>query len=99
MVFVLDRNGRPLMPCSEKRSQLMLDRGRARMHKVYPFTIRVVDRKVADSVLQHGYGYSVNRADHTGREQERPKGAKHTQPTAPALYLPGLNPGVSRAFR
>ena len=52
MVFVLDRNGRPLMPCSEKRARLMLERGRARVHKVYPFTIRVVDRKVADSVLQ-----------------------------------------------
>lgn len=52
MVFVLDRNGKPLMPCSEKRARLLLERGRARVHKVYPFTIRVVDRKVADCVLQ-----------------------------------------------
>ena len=46
-----------------------------------------------------GYGYSINRADHTGREQVRPKGAQHTGPSAAALYLPGLNPGVSCASR
>jgi 5-methylcytosine-specific restriction endonuclease McrA len=44
-VFVLDRSGRPLMPCTEKRARLLLERGRARVHKVMPFTIRVVDLK------------------------------------------------------
>ena len=29
MVFVLDRNGKPLMPCTEKRARLLLARGRA----------------------------------------------------------------------
>ena len=43
-VFVLDRKGRALMPCSEKRARLLLDRGRARIHKVMPFTIRITDR-------------------------------------------------------
>ncbi|MCX7255954.1 MAG: RNA-guided endonuclease IscB [Polaromonas sp.] len=42
--FVLDRGGRPLMPCTEKRARLLLERGRARVHKMLPFTIRVVDR-------------------------------------------------------
>ena len=51
MVNVLDRNGRPMMACSEKSARLMLERGRTRVHKVFPFTIRVVDRKFADSVL------------------------------------------------
>ncbi|MBK6999768.1 MAG: RRXRR domain-containing protein [Rhodoferax sp.] len=49
-VFVLDRSGRPLMPCGEKRARLLLERGRARVHKVIPLTIRVVDRKVEAAI-------------------------------------------------
>ena len=33
------------MPCSEKRARLLLKRGRARVHRMYPFTIRLIDRK------------------------------------------------------
>lgn len=51
-VFVLDKRKKPLMPCSEKRARLMLERGRARVHRMVPFTIRLVDRLQADSVLQ-----------------------------------------------
>jgi 5-methylcytosine-specific restriction endonuclease McrA len=51
-VFVLDRSGRPLMPCIEKRARLLLERGRARVHKVMPFTIRLVDLKAEDCGLQ-----------------------------------------------
>lgn len=51
-VFVLDRNGRPLMPCSEKRARKLLDAGRARVHRPHPFAIRLVDRRVEDSQLQ-----------------------------------------------
>jgi 5-methylcytosine-specific restriction endonuclease McrA len=51
-VFVLDKRKKPLMPCSEKRARLLLERGRARIHKLVPFTIRLVDRAVADSVVQ-----------------------------------------------
>jgi 5-methylcytosine-specific restriction endonuclease McrA len=51
-VFVLDKRKKPLMPCSEKRARLMLERGRARVHRMVPFTIRLVDRFVEDSVLQ-----------------------------------------------
>lgn len=43
-VFVLDRHKWPLMPCSEKRARLLLQRGRAVVHKRYPFTIRLKDR-------------------------------------------------------
>ncbi|WP_053961156.1 RRXRR domain-containing protein [Sulfobacillus thermosulfidooxidans] len=35
MVFVLDKHQKPLMPCSEKRARLLLERGRARIHKMY----------------------------------------------------------------
>ena len=51
-VFVLDRSKHPLMPCSEKRARLLLERGRARVHRLVPFTIRLVDRSVETSVLQ-----------------------------------------------
>ncbi len=52
MVFVLDQHQKPLMPCSEKRARLLLERGRARVHQMAPFTIRLVDRLQDDSVLQ-----------------------------------------------
>ncbi len=50
--FVLDRSGRPLMPCSEKRARLLLARGRARVHRVMPFVIRLVDRMADSCALQ-----------------------------------------------
>lgn len=51
-VFVLDKHKRPLMPCTEKRARLLLERGRARVHRLIPFTIRLTDRSACDSVLQ-----------------------------------------------
>lgn len=51
-VFVLDRQQKPLMPCSEKRARKLLEKGRARVHRLMPFSIRLVDRCVNDSVLQ-----------------------------------------------
>jgi len=51
-VFVLDKRKKPLMPCSEKRARLLLERGRARVHRLVPFTIRLVDRLQEESVLQ-----------------------------------------------
>jgi hypothetical protein len=52
MVFVLDKNKRPLMPCTERRARLLLQRGRAVVHRLCPFTIRLKDRWLEDSVLQ-----------------------------------------------
>jgi 5-methylcytosine-specific restriction endonuclease McrA len=43
-VYVLDKKKQPLMPCSEKRARLLLERGRAVVHKMYPFTVRLKDR-------------------------------------------------------
>ena len=51
-VFVLDSSGKPLMPCSEKRARLLLGRGRARVHRLVPMVIRIIDRTQAASVLQ-----------------------------------------------
>jgi 5-methylcytosine-specific restriction endonuclease McrA len=51
-VFVLDKRKKPLMPCSEKRARLMLERGRAMIHRMVPFTIRLKDRLAENSALQ-----------------------------------------------
>lgn len=51
-VFVLSREGKPVMPCTEKRARNLLDAGRARVHRWYPFTIRLVDRTLASCELQ-----------------------------------------------
>ncbi|WP_103374593.1 RNA-guided endonuclease IscB, partial [Sulfobacillus sp. hq2] len=52
MVFVLDKHQKPLMPCSEKRARQLLERGRAIVHKIAPFTIRLKDRTVEASAFQ-----------------------------------------------
>ena len=43
-VFVLDKQQRPLMPCSEKRARLLLQRKRAVVARLHPFTIRLKAR-------------------------------------------------------
>ena len=40
------------MPCTEKRARLLLARGRARVHRVVPFVIRLVDVRVQDCEVQ-----------------------------------------------
>ena len=50
-VLVLDRRKKPLMPCSERRTRVLLARGRARIHRMVPFTIRLVDRLQEEPVL------------------------------------------------
>ncbi len=52
MVFVLDKQKHPLMPTTPKRARLLLARGRAVVHRVTPFVIRLKDRRVQDSALQ-----------------------------------------------
>jgi 5-methylcytosine-specific restriction endonuclease McrA len=51
-VYVLDKQGHPLMPCSEKRARLLLERGRARIHRQMPLVIRLTDRLRAVSRFQ-----------------------------------------------
>ncbi|WP_231551130.1 RNA-guided endonuclease IscB, partial [Acidithiobacillus ferrivorans] len=48
----LDKRKKPLMPCHPARARELLREGRARVHRIVPFTIRLVDRLQADSVLQ-----------------------------------------------
>ncbi|MHB8562503.1 MAG: RNA-guided endonuclease IscB [Acidiferrobacteraceae bacterium] len=51
-VFVIDKRKKPLMPCSEKRARKLLESGRARVHRLVPLSIRIIDREVEDCVLQ-----------------------------------------------
>ncbi|RCV85655.1 RNA-guided endonuclease IscB, partial [Vreelandella rituensis] len=51
-VFVLGKNKQPLMPCSEKRARLLLERGRAVVVHLTPFVIRLRDRCLSDGTLQ-----------------------------------------------
>jgi len=39
-VFVVGKSGKPLMPCSEKRARLLLDRGQAVVINIdYPYFV------------------------------------------------------------
>lgn len=49
-VFVLSKNKKPLMPCSEKRARILLSKKQAVVHQFYPFTIRL--KKEAGSARQ-----------------------------------------------
>jgi len=40
-VFVLNKNKKPLMPCTEHRAKKLMESGRAVVHKCFPFTLRI----------------------------------------------------------
>jgi len=63
-VFVLSKTKKPLMPCSEKRARLLLSRGRAVVHLMTPFTIRLKDR--VDGVCQPVHIKLDPGSKHTG---------------------------------
>lgn len=76
-VFVLDRKHRPLMPCRPARARRLLKSGRARVVRLFPFTIRLTDRLIEDSKLQpvlvkidpgsRRSGFAVVRVDEKGQ--------------------------------
>ena len=76
-VFVLDKHGNPLMPCSSARARKLLKSKRARVHRLAPFVIRLVDKEVADTVVDgveigidpgsKATGVSVFRSSEDGR--------------------------------
>ncbi|WP_066305345.1 RNA-guided endonuclease IscB [Bacillus sp. FJAT-29814] len=45
MVFVLNANKQPLNPCHPAKARRLLKKGKAVVHKKFPFTIRLKDRK------------------------------------------------------
>lgn len=48
-VFVLSKDGKPLMPCHPARARELLKKGRAVVARQVPFTIRLKDRALAES--------------------------------------------------
>ncbi len=80
-VFVLDQHHRPLDPCSEKRARLLRERGRAVVHRAQPYTIRLKDRCVQESVV-HPYVLKLDPGSQTtgvalAREEQTPEGVVH----------------------
>jgi 5-methylcytosine-specific restriction endonuclease McrA len=51
-VFVVDKHKKPLTPCRPKRARILLRSGRAVVARRYPFTIRIKDRVVEESVVK-----------------------------------------------
>ena len=42
MVYVLNKNGKPLMPCKEAKARHLLEQGKAKVVKIMPFTIQLM---------------------------------------------------------
>ena len=64
MVFVIDKNKKPLAPCHEARARKLLSHGKAKIFRMEPFTIilmRTVDEDVTPCVLKIDPG-----SQHTG---------------------------------
>lgn len=51
-VPVVDKDGKPLMPCTGKRARLLLERNRARIYKRMPFVIQLKNRSQDNCELQ-----------------------------------------------
>lgn len=52
-VPVLNRDGKGLMSCSEKRARLLIQRKRAVVCKNKPFTIKLLDRDHEDVIVNN----------------------------------------------
>jgi len=42
LVFVINKYGKPLMPCSNRKARLLLKQGKAKIHTYEPFTIQLL---------------------------------------------------------
>ena len=58
-VFVLDKNFNPLDPCHPARARELLNKGRAKVFKRYPFTIVLQDRSVEEST-KHSHRVKID---------------------------------------
>ncbi|MEQ4726292.1 RNA-guided endonuclease IscB [Nonomuraea sp. B19D2] len=65
-VFVLDKHGRPLQPCTPARARRLLASGRAVVARHTPFVIRLKDRTVADSQVDGVEAGTDPGSKHTG---------------------------------
>lgn len=53
MVFVLNKDKRPLAPCHPARARQLLKKGKAVIHRKYPFTIRLKEKKTVDNKQEY----------------------------------------------
>ena len=58
-VFVLDKNLQPLDPCHQARARELLDKGRAKVFRRYPFTIVLQDR-VFEASVTHSHRIKID---------------------------------------
>jgi len=58
-VFVLDKNLKPLDPCHQARARELLDKGRAKVFRRYPFTIVLQDR-VFEASVTHSHRIKID---------------------------------------
>src|SRR5262245_17059018 len=64
MVFVLSTDAQPLDPCQNARARELLNKGRAVVHRRYPFTIRLKMRTAAQSVV-HAHRLKIDPGSKT----------------------------------
>lgn len=50
-VFVLDKNRKPLMPCTSARARQLLNKKKAAVFKLNPFTIILLEREKMEEAL------------------------------------------------
>lgn len=88
-VLVVDRSRRPLIPCSPVGARKLLASGRARVHHITPFVIRLVDREIENLVVT-GIEVGIDRKGKPmQREVHYPHGGVMT------LFPPELKDPVS----
>jgi len=46
--FVLSEEGEPLMPCSNARARILMKKSRAKVYRLFPFTIQLTDKTSKD---------------------------------------------------
>ena len=63
-VFVLDKNLNPLDPCHPARARELLQKGRAKVFKRYPFTIVLQDRTIEESTV-HAHRIKIDPGSKT----------------------------------
>lgn len=62
MVFVLNKNKKPLNPCHPAKARKLLKQGKAVIHKKYPFTIRLKELK--DDYTKTEYRLKIDYGSH-----------------------------------
>lgn len=66
MVFVLNKQKKPVNMCTEAKTRYLLKNGYALVHKIYPFTIRLKNNLVTEPVLK-SYRVKIDPGSvHTG---------------------------------